>query len=200
MSVTSRASSRAPGLQDAPSQGMSNIVDKQLRKPSFDLQALLACARGELFGPGNAQLPLPPMLMFDRITHISDAGGLFDKGEMKAEFDIKPDLWFFDCHFKGDPVMPGCLGLDAMWQMVGFFLAWLGGLGRGRALGVGEVKFTGMVLPSAKMVSYAVDFKRVVVRKLVMGVADGVMKVDGKPIYEAKDLRVGLFSEIPASS
>nr|TFG53991.1 MAG: 3-hydroxyacyl-[acyl-carrier-protein] dehydratase FabA [Hyphomicrobiales bacterium] len=179
---------------------MGNIVDKQLRKPSFDLQALLACGRGEMFGPGNAQLPLPPMLMFDRITHISDAGGLFDKGEMHAEFDIKPDLWFFNCHFKGDPVMPGCLGLDAMWQMVGVFLAWLGGLGRGRALGVGEVKFTGMVLPSAKMVSYAVDLKRVVVRKLVMGVADGVMMVDGKPIYEAKDLRVGLFSENPAST
>ena len=175
-------------------------MDQQLRKSSFDLQALLACARGELFGPGNAQLPLPPMLMFDRITHISEAGGLFDKGEVKAEFEIKPDLWFFNCHFKGDPVMPGCLGLDAMWQLVGFFLGWLGGLGRGRALGVGEVKFTGMVLPSAKMVSYAVDLKRVVVRKLVMGVGDGVMKVDGKPIYEAKDLRVGLFSETPAST
>jgi len=140
------------------------------------------------------------MLMFDRITHISDAGGQFDKGEVKAEFEIKPDLWFFHCHFKGDPVMPGCLGLDAMWQLVGFFLGWLGGLGRGRALGVGEVKFTGMVLPSAKMVSYAVDLKRVVVRKLVLGVGDGVMKVDGKPIYEAKDLRVGLFSETPAST
>jgi len=187
-------------LKDAASQGLGGKVDQQLRKSSFDLQALLACARGELFGPGNAQLPLPPMLMFDRITHISEAGGLFDKGEVKAEFEIKPDLWFFNCHFKGDPVMPGCLGLDAMWQLVGFFLGWLGGLGRGRALGVGEVKFTGMVLPSAKMVSYAVDLKRVVVRKLVMGVGDGVMKVDGKPIYQAKDLRVGLFSETPAST
>ena len=175
-------------------------MDKQLRKGSFDFQALLACARGELFGPGNAQLPLPPMLMFDRITKICESGGSFGKGEMDAEFDIKPDLWFFNCHFKGDPVMPGCLGLDAMWQMLGFFLAWLGGLGRGRALGVGEVKFSGMVLPSAKMVSYAIDLKRVVVRKMVMGVADGVMKVDGKPIYEAKDLRVGLFTEMPASA
>ena len=140
MSVTSRALSQTRDLKDAASQGLSGKVDKQLRKSSFDLQALLACARGELFGPGNAQLPLPPMLMFDRITHISDVGGLFNKGEVKAEFEIKPDLWFFNCHFKGDPVMPGCLGLDAMWQLVGFFLGWLGGLGRGRALGVGEVK------------------------------------------------------------
>ena len=138
------------------------------------------------------------MLMFDRITHICDSGGLFGKGEINAEFDIKPDLWFFKCHFQGDPVMPGCLGLDAMWQLVGFFLGWLGGLGRGRALGVGEVKFTGMVLPSAKVVSYAIDLKRVIVRKLVMGVADGVMKVDGKPIYEAKDLRVGLIADAAA--
>jgi 3-hydroxyacyl-[acyl-carrier protein] dehydratase/trans-2-decenoyl-[acyl-carrier protein] isomerase len=192
--------SQTPDRQDAASEGLSGIVDKQLRKGSFDLQALLACARGELFGPGNAQLPLPPMLMFDRITHISENGGLFDKGEIKAEFDIKPDLWFFKCHFQGDPVMPGCLGLDAMWQLVGFFLGWLGGLGRGRALGVGEVKFTGMVLPSAKMVTYAIDLKRVVVRRLVMGVADGVMKVDGKPIYEAKDLRVGLIADGAAGS
>jgi len=140
------------------------------------------------------------MLMFDRITKISESGGLFNKGEINAEFDISPDLWFFNCHFKGDPVMPGCLGLDAMWQMLGFFLAWLGGLGRGRALGVGEVKFSGMVLPSAKMVSYAIDLKRVVVRRMVVGVADGVMKVDGKPIYEAKDLRVGLFTEMPAGA
>jgi len=172
-------------------------VDKQVRKASFDLQALLACARGELFGPGNAKLPLPPLLMFDRISHISEQGGLFDKGEIRAEFEIKPDLWFFKSHFKDDPVMPGCLGLDAMWQLVGFFLGWLGGIGKGRALGVGEVKFTGMVLPSAKMVSYAIDLKRVVMRRLVVGIADGVMKVDGKPIYEAKDLRVGLFVDGP---
>jgi 3-hydroxyacyl-[acyl-carrier protein] dehydratase/trans-2-decenoyl-[acyl-carrier protein] isomerase len=168
-------------------------LDKQVRLASFDFQALLACARGELFGPGNAKLPLPPLLMFDRISHICDFGGLFGKGEIRAEFDIKPDLWFFKSHFKDDPVMPGCLGLDAMWQLLGFFLGWLGGIGKGRALGVGEVKFTGMVLPSAKAVSYAIDLKRVVMRRLVIGIADGVMKVDGQTIYEAKDLRVGLF-------
>jgi 3-hydroxyacyl-[acyl-carrier protein] dehydratase/trans-2-decenoyl-[acyl-carrier protein] isomerase len=179
-------------LNTAERPTKDNLVGKA---SSFDLQALLACARGEMFGPGNAKLPLPPMLMFDRILHISDKGGAFDKGEIHAEFDIKPDLWFFKCHFKDDPVMPGCLGLDAMWQLVGFFLGWLGGLGKGRALGVGEVKFSGMVLPSAKVVSYAIDLKRVVSRRLVMGVADGVMKVDGQPIYEAKDLRVALFTE-----
>jgi 3-hydroxyacyl-[acyl-carrier protein] dehydratase/trans-2-decenoyl-[acyl-carrier protein] isomerase len=200
VSVSSRTLSQTHDLKGAASEGSGGKVDQKLRKTSFDTQALLACARGEMFGPGNAQLPLPPMLMFDRITHISDTGGLFGKGEMKAEFEINPDLWFFNCHFKGDPVMPGCLGLDAMWQMAGFFLAWLGGLGKGRALGVGEVKFSGMVLPSAKMVSYAINLRRVVVRKLVMGVGDGVMKVDGKPIYEAKDLRVGLFSDTPANT
>jgi 3-hydroxyacyl-[acyl-carrier protein] dehydratase/trans-2-decenoyl-[acyl-carrier protein] isomerase len=165
------------------------------RKSSFDLQGLLACARGELFGEGNAKLPLPPMLMFDRITRITEKGGSADKGQIEAEFDINPGLWFFKCHFMDDPVMPGCLGLDAMWQMVGFFLAWLGGPGKGRALGVGEVKFSGMVLPTNKLVSYYIDFKRVIMRRLVMGVADGIMKVDGKVIYEAKDLRVGLFTE-----
>jgi 3-hydroxyacyl-[acyl-carrier protein] dehydratase/trans-2-decenoyl-[acyl-carrier protein] isomerase len=165
------------------------------RKSSFDLQALLACARGELFGEGNAKLPLPPMLMFDRITRISERGGSQNKGEIEAELDVRPDLWFFKCHFQNDPVMPGCLGLDAMWQMVGFFLGWLGGLGRGRALGVGEVKFSGMVLPSARLVSYYIDLKRVIMRRLVVGVADGIMRVDGKVIYEAKDLKVGLFTE-----
>ena len=164
------------------------------RRHAFDLQGLLDCAHGRLFGPGNPRLPLPPMLMFDRITHIADNGGANDKGQIVAEFDIKPDHWFFNCHFESDPVMPGCLGLDAMWQMVGFFLGWLGGKGRGRALGVGEVKFTGMVLPEARLVSYVIDLKRVIMRKLVLGIADGVMKVDGKPIYEAKDLRVGLFT------
>ncbi|HEY1612148.1 MAG TPA: 3-hydroxyacyl-[acyl-carrier-protein] dehydratase FabA [Rhizomicrobium sp.] len=164
-------------------------------KSSFDLQGLLACARGELFGEGNARLPLPPMLMFDRIVRISDGGGSQNKGEIEAEMDIRPDLWFFKCHFQNDPVMPGCLGLDAMWQLVGFFLGWLGGIGRGRALGVGEVKFSGMVLPSAKLVSYYIDLKRVIMRKLVVGVADGIMRVDGKVIYEAKDLRVGLFTD-----
>ena len=148
-----------------------------------------------MFGEGNAKLPLPPMLMFDRITRISEKGGSVDKGEIEAEFDIKPDLWFFKCHFQGDPVMPGCLGVDAMWQLVGFFLAWLGGLGKGRALGVDEVKFSGMVLPTNGLVSYYIDLKRVIMRRLVVGVADGIMKVDGKTIYEAKDLRVGLFTE-----
>ncbi len=156
------------------------------RKSSFDLQALLE---------GNAKLPLPPMLMFDRITRISERGGSQNKGEIEAELDVRPDLWFFKCHFQNDPVMPGCLGLDAMWQMVGFFLGWLGGLGRGRALGVGEVKFSGMVLPSARLVSYYIDLKRVIMRRLVVGVADGIMRVDGKVIYEAKDLKVGLFTE-----
>jgi len=166
-----------------------------LRKSSFDLQGLLACARGELFGEGNARLPLPPMLMFDRITQIKADGGAQGKGSIEAEFDIKPDLWFFKCHFQNDPVMPGCLGLDALWQMAGFFLGWLGGLGKGRALGVGEVKFSGMVLPSNKLVTYYVEFKRVIMRKLVMGVADGIVKVDGETIFEAKDLRVGLFTD-----
>ncbi len=165
------------------------------RSSSFDLQALLACARGELFGEGNARLPLPPMLMFDRITRISDHGGSVDKGEIEAEMEVRPDLWFFKCHFQNDPVMPGCLGLDAMWQLVGFFLGWLGGLGRGRALGVGEVKLTSMVLPSARLVSYYIDLKRVIMRKLVVGVADGIMRVDGKIAFEAKDLRVGLFTD-----
>ncbi|HLY04442.1 MAG TPA: 3-hydroxyacyl-[acyl-carrier-protein] dehydratase FabA [Rhizomicrobium sp.] len=163
------------------------------RTSSFDLQGLLACARGELFGEGNAKLPLPPLLMFDRITRISERGGSQDKGEIEAELEVRPDLWFFKYHFQNDPVMPGCLGVDAMWQLVGFFLGWLGGLGRGRALGVGEVKFSGMVLPSAKLVSYYIDLKRVIMRRLVLGIADGIMKVDGKVIYEAKDLRVGLF-------
>ena len=174
-------------------------MDQPLRKSSFDLQGLLACARGELFGPGNPQLPLPPMLMFDRITSISADGGTDGKGEVVAEFDINPDLWFFKCHFQGDPVMPGCLGLDALWQMVGFFLGWMGGLGRGRALGVDEVKFTGMVLPTAKKITYIVNLKRVIMRKLVLGIADGIMKVDGKIIYEAKGLRVGLITDAAAA-
>src|SRR6204780_4073068 len=148
-----------------------------VKKSSFDLAGLLACARSELFGPGNPQLPLPPMLMFDRITSISADGGDAGKGEVVAEFDINPDLWFFKCHFQDDPVMPGCLGLDAMWQLVGFFLGWLGGIGKGRALGVDEVKFSGMVLPSNKLVSYYIDLKRVVMRRLIVGVADGIMKV-----------------------
>jgi 3-hydroxyacyl-[acyl-carrier protein] dehydratase/trans-2-decenoyl-[acyl-carrier protein] isomerase len=168
-----------------------------VKRSSFDREGLLSCARGEMFGPGNAKLPLPPMLMFDRITNISETGGSAGKGSVEAELDINPDLWFFKCHFQDDPVMPGCLPLDALWQMVGFFLGWLGGLGKGRALGVGEVKFTGMVLPSAKKVSYYIDLKRVIMRRLIMGVADGIVKVDGKVIYEVKDLKVGLFTDKP---
>ena len=164
------------------------------RRSSFGYEDLLACGREELFGPGNAQLPLPPMLMFDRITEIFETGGEYGKGYARAEFDIKPSLWFFDCHFKGNPVMPGCLGLDAMWQSVGFYLAWLGNPGHGRALGVGEVKFTGQVLPKASKVTYFLDMKRVITRKLVLGIADGRMEVDGREIYTAKDLRVGLFT------
>ncbi len=164
------------------------------KQSSFSKEELLACGRGEMFGEGNAQLPLPPMLMFDRIVKISDEGGKYGQGEIIAELDISPDLWFFDCHFTGDPVMPGCLGLDAMWQLVGFFLGWKGGPGRGRALGSGEVKFTGQVLPSAKLVRYHIDLKRVIMRKLVMGIADARMEVDGREIYSATDLRVGLFT------
>jgi len=163
-------------------------------KESFTRDELLSCGRGELFGEGNAQLPLPPMLMFDRITKITNEGGSKDKGQIIAELDISPDLWFFDCHFQGDPVMPGCLGLDAMWQLIGFFLGWNGGPGHGRALGVGEVGFRGQVTPDKKLVTYRIDMTRVIMRKLYMGVADAVMEVDGKVIYTAKDLRVGLFT------
>jgi 3-hydroxyacyl-[acyl-carrier protein] dehydratase/trans-2-decenoyl-[acyl-carrier protein] isomerase len=164
------------------------------KKNSYSFDELLQCGRGELFGPGNAQLPLPPMLMFDRIVQIGEEGGAYGKGTIVAELDIRPDLWFFQCHFEGDPVMPGCLGLDAMWQLVGFYLGWLGGPGHGRALGAGEVKFTGQVVPSNKLVTYRIDIKRVIMRRLYMGIADAVMLVDGKEIYAAKDLRVGLFS------
>lgn len=167
---------------------------KMEKQHSFTREELLMSGRGELYGPTNAQLPLPNMLMMDRIVHISDEGGKYGKGEIIAELDITPELWFFDCHFQGDPVMPGCLGLDAMWQLVGFYLCWLGGPGKGRALGCGEVKFTGQVLPTAKKVTYKIDLKRVILRKLVMGIADATMEVDGKQIYEATDLRVGLFT------
>ena len=164
-----------------------------MKKNSFSYKQLIDCANGDLFGKGNAQLPSPPMLMFDRITNINETGGTFQKGEIVAELDIKPELWFFDCHFKGDPVMPGCLGLDAMWQLVGFYLGWLEQPGKGRALGVGEVKFTGQVLDTVKKVTYQISIKRLILRKLILGVADGVLKADGEPIYEAKDMKVGLF-------
>jgi 3-hydroxyacyl-[acyl-carrier protein] dehydratase / trans-2-decenoyl-[acyl-carrier protein] isomerase len=162
---------------------------------SFDYETLLSCGRGELFGPGNAQLPLPPMLMFDRIVHIDDSGGAYAKGQIHAELDINPELWFFKCHFAGDPVMPGCLGLDALWQLIGFYLAWTGGLGRGRALGASLTEFKGEVTPDAALVTYRIDMKRVVRRGVVLGVADAVLEVDGRVIYNATDLRVGLFRE-----
>jgi len=164
------------------------------KKNSYTYEELIECGHGRLFGPGNAQLPLPPMLMFDRITHISDEGGAYGKGHIVAELDIKPDLWFFSCHFEGDPVMPGCLGLDAMWQLVGFYLGWSGGPGHGRALGAGDVKFTGQVTPENRMITYYIDLKRIIMRKLFMGIADARMEVDGREIYTAKDLRVGLFT------
>jgi 3-hydroxyacyl-[acyl-carrier protein] dehydratase/trans-2-decenoyl-[acyl-carrier protein] isomerase len=161
---------------------------------SYNKKELLQCGHGELFGPGNAQLPIGNMLMLDRINHISSEGGSFGKGEILAELDIKPDLWFFECHFPGDPVMPGCLGLDAMWQLLGFFLGWSGHPGHGRALGVGDVKFKGQILPTAEKVTYHIDIRRVLAQKLVLGIADGRIEVDGREIYLAKNLRVGLFS------
>lgn len=160
---------------------------------SYTRDEIIECSQGNLFGKGNAQLPGDNMLMVDRITHISASEGKFGKGMMTAELDIKPELWFFGCHFEGDPVMPGCLGLDAMWQLTGFFLAWKGNPGRGRALGSGEVKFFGQVLPTAKLITYRIDISRIVERKLKMVIADGVVSVDGRDIYTAKDLRVGLF-------
>jgi 3-hydroxyacyl-[acyl-carrier protein] dehydratase/trans-2-decenoyl-[acyl-carrier protein] isomerase len=166
-----------------------------MNKNSFTREELLSCSTGELFGPGNSQLPAPNMLMMDRIVNISEVDGEHGKGFIEAELDITPDLWFFACHFPGDPVMPGCLGLDAMWQLVGFFLGWSGGPGKGRALGVGEVKFKGQILPTAKKVTYRIDFKRVIKRKLFMGLADGTVSVDGRVIYTANDLKVGLFQD-----
>lgn len=164
------------------------------KKNSYNLEELLECGHGRMFGPGNARLPLPNMLMLDRITVIGDDGGKFEKGQIIAELDVHPDLWFFACHFEEDPVMPGCLGLDAMWQLVGFYLGWRGNKGRGRALGAGEVKFFGQVLPTAKKVTYEINMKRVIERKLVMGIADASLSVDGREIYTANDLRVGLFT------
>jgi len=165
------------------------------KRNSYDLADLLRCARGELFGPGNAQLPEPPMLMLDRITSITADGGPDGKGQVIAEFEVKPSLWFFRCHFPGDPVMPGCLGLDGLWQMTGFFLGWLGMQGRGRALGVGEVKLSGMVTPAAKLLRYTVNLKRIIDRNLKMAIADGMVELDGRIIYRTKDMRVGLFTD-----
>jgi 3-hydroxyacyl-[acyl-carrier protein] dehydratase / trans-2-decenoyl-[acyl-carrier protein] isomerase len=169
-----------------------------MSKSSFSYEDLLACGRGELFGPGNAQLPLPPMLMFDRITSIEEKGGSAGLGKVVAEFDITKDLWFFPCHFQGDPVMPGCLGLDALWQLTGFFLGWLEAPGKGRALGVGEVKLQGMVTPEVKLVTYEVEITRLILRKLKLAVANGIMKADGNVVYQVTDMKVGLFEPAKA--
>jgi 3-hydroxyacyl-[acyl-carrier protein] dehydratase/trans-2-decenoyl-[acyl-carrier protein] isomerase len=188
-------------LNRAPSCTLAGLAFRFLqetfvmtRQSAYSRDQLLASARGELFGPDSARLPNDPMLMFDRITEINDSGGAHGKGLIRAELDVRPDLWFFGCHFIDDPVMPGCLGLDAMWQLTGFFLTWIGATGRGRALGCGEVKFTGQVLPSAKLVSYEIDISRVINRKLVMAQSDARMLVDGREIYTANDLRVGMFT------
>lgn len=179
-------------LLSTPDNGLRMSVNE---KNSFSKQELIDCGHGRLFSGGNPRLPVDNMLMVDRVTHISSEGGTHGKGQLVAELDIHPDLWFFDCHFVDDPVMPGCLGLDAMWQLVGFFLGWRGNGGKGRALGAGEIKFTGQILPDSKLVTYTLNFKRLIERKLIMGIADGEVSVNGKVIYTAKDLRVGLFND-----
>lgn len=175
--------------------GSHAIADLPARQSSYGYDDLIVCGHGGLFGMENGKLPLPPMLMLDRIARIDADGGRYGKGQIQAELDIHPDLWFFKCHFDGDPVMPGCLGLDALWQLLGFFLGWLGAPGKGRALSVGEVKFSGMVLPTMKKLEYVVELKRVIRRKFTLGTGDGWLKADGETIYTAKDLRVGLFQE-----
>ena len=165
------------------------------RQSSYTYEEILTCSRGEMFGPGNPQLPLPPMLMLDRITEVSEDGGENGKGHIRAEYDITPERWFFDCHFAGDPVMPGCLGLDALWQMTGFYLGWLGCEGKGRAISVGEIRFKGQITPDIKKVEYGVDFKRVMKGRLILGIGNGWVKADGETVFTAKDLRVGLFKE-----
>lgn len=169
------------------------------RQSSFTFDELVTCAKGDMFGAGNPQLPMPPMLMMDRITHIADSGGDKGLGEVVAEYDINPKRWFFDCHFVGDPVMPGCLGLDGLWQLVGFFLGWMGGEGRGRAISVGEVRFSGQVTPAAERLTFKLDIQRLIMRKLVMGIANGKVLCDGEQVFAASDIRVGLFKDEPAT-
>jgi 3-hydroxyacyl-[acyl-carrier protein] dehydratase/trans-2-decenoyl-[acyl-carrier protein] isomerase len=190
---------KRPILRETAGRHSDKAISMHVRQSSYEYEEVLASGRGEMFGAGNAQLPLPPMLMFDRISEISADGGEYGKGMIQAELDVKSDLWFFGCHFKGDPVMPGCLGLDALWQMVGFFLAWTGGQGRGRALGLGELKLSGQVLPGVRKIVYNVDIKRVMRSRLILGIADGWLSADGEIIYRAKDLRVGLFRQDSAA-
>ena len=178
-----------------PREAGSNGRKSVTKKNAYSYDELITCAKGDLFGSGNAQLPMPPMLMMDRITAIHEDGGAFGKGYAEAEMDVNPDLWFFKCHFEGDPVMPGCLGLDALWQLTGFYLGWTGAPGRGRALGVGSVKFTEQVQPDAKLLQFRIDIRRIMSRQITLGIANGTMLIDGKTAYETEDMRVTLFSD-----